>query len=157
MEEERHEIFDFNFFFGGRAKFTVESGASGQHYTYKITKAREADRYFVSLLVGRNNERDYIYLGLADRNKFLVLTANSRMKDDSKPVRVFRWALKCVKNAKALPAGYSIMHEGHCCRCGRILTDPESIRLGIGPECYKKCSSSRSGKYYQQTSLFNSI
>jgi len=27
---------------------------------------------------------------------------------------------------------------GHCCCCGRALTDPQSIELGIGPECRHK-------------------
>ena len=26
----------------------------------------------------------------------------------------------------------------YCRRCGRRLTDPESVVLGIGPECYEK-------------------
>lgn len=25
-----------------------------------------------------------------------------------------------------------------CVRCGRILTDPESVKKGIGPECERK-------------------
>lgn len=31
--------------------------------------------------------------------------------------------------------GYTILRESRCCRCNRKLTHPESIRLGIGPEC----------------------
>ena len=27
---------------------------------------------------------------------------------------------------------------GHCCICGKALTDPISIELGIGPECRHK-------------------
>jgi hypothetical protein len=27
---------------------------------------------------------------------------------------------------------------GHCCVCGKLLTDPESIRNGIGPVCSDK-------------------
>ena len=26
-----------------------------------------------------------------------------------------------------------VWHEGKCCRCGRTLTVPESVKLGIGP------------------------
>jgi hypothetical protein len=25
---------------------------------------------------------------------------------------------------------------GHCCRCGKALTDPVSLERGIGPDCY---------------------
>lgn len=31
--------------------------------------------------------------------------------------------------------GYTVMLAGHCVICNRKLTDPESIRLGIGPVC----------------------
>ena len=30
-----------------------------------------------------------------------------------------------------------IQHIGKCCKCGRPLTDPESIKLGVGPICAK--------------------
>lgn len=33
---------------------------------------------------------------------------------------------------------YGGLHPGHCIECGRELTVPESIILGIGPECYQK-------------------
>jgi hypothetical protein len=28
-----------------------------------------------------------------------------------------------------------IYHEGRCCKCGKRLTTPQSIELGIGPKC----------------------
>lgn len=31
--------------------------------------------------------------------------------------------------------GPPAVRPGHCRRCRRLLTDPESIKLGIGPEC----------------------
>ena len=31
----------------------------------------------------------------------------------------------------------TLQHIGKCCKCGRKLTDPKSIELGIGPECAK--------------------
>tara|TARA_R110000851_G_scaffold268071_2_gene420720 strand:+ start:43559 stop:44137 length:579 start_codon:yes stop_codon:yes gene_type:complete len=34
--------------------------------------------------------------------------------------------------------GYTLLLEGKCVRCNRSLTHPESIRLGIGPECRTK-------------------
>ena len=34
--------------------------------------------------------------------------------------------------------GYTLLLEGRCVRCNRKLTHPESIRLGIGPECRTK-------------------
>jgi len=37
-----------------------------------------------------------------------------------------------------LADGYTLLLEGRCVRCNRKLTHPESIRLGIGPECRSK-------------------
>lgn len=34
--------------------------------------------------------------------------------------------------------GYTLLLEGRCIACNRKLTHPESIRLGIGPECRSK-------------------
>ncbi len=31
--------------------------------------------------------------------------------------------------------GYTVMLSSRCCVCNKALTDPESIRLGIGPKC----------------------
>ena len=33
--------------------------------------------------------------------------------------------------------GFNLHHEGRCCRCGRVLSTPESCDRGIGPECWK--------------------
>lgn len=125
----------------GRAVFTVES-ASGEWYTYKVNRSKGSEQYkpalFVSLLTGPDNTADFTYLGKLDEySGDVVLTAKSKYRLDSTPVKVIRWALRHVWTNKPLPAGYAIRHEGRCGRCGRALTVPESIETGIGPECAK--------------------
>lgn len=40
---------------------------------------------------------------------------------------------------QAHPTAYAAEeNKTTCIRCGRELTDPESVKLGIGPECAKK-------------------
>jgi hypothetical protein len=39
--------------------------------------------------------------------------------------------------------GRKLQEESYCGMCGRTLTDPESIDLGIGPECNRKATNSR--------------
>ena len=39
---------------------------------------------------------------------------------------------------RTLPEQFHVYHSGACGRCGRELTDPESIKLGIGPTCRNK-------------------
>jgi Family of unknown function (DUF6011) len=69
--------------------------------------------------------------------KEVVLTAKSHYTAETVPVRVLRWALVRVWNDLPLPEGYRLHHEGRCGRCGRLLTVPESITSGYGPECVK--------------------
>jgi hypothetical protein len=37
----------------------------------------------------------------------------------------------------ALATGQAAQVEAHCHRCNRLLSDPESVAAGIGPECAK--------------------
>jgi hypothetical protein len=125
------------FFEGGRAIFTV-SNPKGEHYTFQI-KHKKNTPFFVSLLTGPDNTSDFTYLGVyVPQKKTVVLTSKSKFKEDTTPVKVVRWAILKVSNKEITPNGYSIQHEGRCCRCGRMLTTPESIEHGIGPECMKK-------------------
>lgn len=136
MEAIANPITSPKFFEGGKAIFTV-ANPQGQHYTFKI-KHDKGTPFFVSLLTGPDNYLNYTYLGMyIPQNKTVTLTAKSKFKEDSTPVKVIRWAIKMISDNKPLPQGYSIQHEGRCCRCGRLLTTPESIKHGIGPECMK--------------------
>ena len=128
-----NDITDPRFFAAGNSTFTV-SNNKGEHYTFKIMKAEQWEKWFVRLLTGPDNESSYTYLGKFENNR-LEMTAKSKMLPDSKPVQVFNWAIKQVNDRKPLPDGYAIQHCGKCGRCGRKLTVPSSIESGFGPEC----------------------
>jgi hypothetical protein len=134
---------DKNFFFGGNAVFTVESDVTGAHRTYKIRKTKPSPRFpkpacMVFLLVGANNETDYEYIGMVDENTgFFRLTGKSKRNENSPDVVIFKWVMQGVFNGMVLRGG-KIHHEGKCGCCGRTLTVPESIKRGIGPECWSR-------------------
>ena len=131
-----NKINNSNFFTGGNATFTVYNDKN-EHYTFKIKQKKDTP-FFVSMLTGPDNWSNYSYIGLYNSAKNqLNLTAKSKMNFESKPVKVFNWAVKLVANKATMPDGYGIVHEGKCCRCGRKLTTPESVENGIGPECIK--------------------
>lgn len=126
------------FFIGGNATFTV-SNPTGDRYTFRIGRKTEEQPFFVSLLTGSDNENNYTYLGLYNhKSHWVALTPKSKFKEDSLPVKVVRWAIKKITSHSTPPFGYSIIHSGKCCVCGRTLTTPQSIEQGIGPECIKK-------------------
>lgn len=146
-----------SFMLAGNAIFTLQSCKTGARYTYKIHKADEepgkAPTWFVSLLTGPDNLGDYQYLGLISATQsFRIsedgqgstvqtlqfrLTKKSRLPITSLPVLAFRWVFEKLR-AGIEPVGVEIWHAGRCGRCGRVLTVPESIELGLGPECASK-------------------
>ncbi len=132
------------FFLGGNATFTVQSGKTGKHLTFKIRKPEASatypnPAYLVSAMTGTDNESHFTYLGkLCPMTGSISLTPKSKFPNNDERVIVARWALDKVWNDKPVIGGSSIQHEGKCGCCGRKLTNPESLASGIGPECSKK-------------------
>jgi hypothetical protein len=134
-----------HFILGGHAIFTVEvpedaqvRAAAKPHYTFKVSSFEAKDGktlYSVSLLTAPET---YQYVGMVNPNDLtLKMTAKSHFTDDCAPVKLLKWTLKHVADAKDMPVGWKLHHEGRCARCGRTLTTPESIERGFGPECAK--------------------
>jgi Family of unknown function (DUF6011) len=124
----------------GRATLTLTSEETGTRYTFRISAAKDCEtRWFVSLLTGPDNTSDYSYLGMIDGTEFRTTKA-SKFAADSKPVRGFAFFWRHVA-AQLFPPQMQIRHEGRCGRCGRVLTVPESIDSGLGPECRSKMES----------------
>ena len=122
----------------GNATITLESLKSGSHFTYKVrekesTSPNGGTVHFVSLLSGADNENDYRYLGLIREGRF-VLTKNSKVGIDAPSFKAFNYFWN-FDHGDVIPPQLVIRHEGRCGRCGRTLTVPSSIDLGIGPEC----------------------
>lgn len=138
MKQELKNTDIKKFLFAGNATLTIESSATGKHYTYKVKKHKEADIYFVSLLNGPSNESDYAYVGIIKNDKkVFTLTAKSRYTKDATSVKAFTYFFNLVKGNKSLNK-LKVYHSGSCGRCGRKLTTPESIKRGLGPFCAKQ-------------------
>ena len=97
--------------------------------------------HFVSVLTGSDNLNDYTYLGIIKHSingPAFFRTAKSRISEDAPSFQAFVFFWRWVIIAGELPASLEVRHEGACGRCGRALTVPESIDLGIGPDCAEK-------------------
>lgn len=131
-----------DFILAGNATFTLIG--KSQRFTFKVERAdprqgQPQPPYFVSLLTGSNNETDFSYMGLLVPGSDQVRrTAKSRVTVDSLAMKAINWALPILFRGQALPAPAAVIHEGKCGRCGRKLTTPESVALGIGPDCAGK-------------------
>lgn len=131
------------FLTAGRATFTLENTQTEKHQTYRVKRGKPSEQYpnpalFVYALSGPDNERSYSYMGVLDeRTLSLRLTRRSTFAQDDIRVLGFNFVARCVISGRPDSDKVKIHHEGHCGRCGRLLTHPDSIETGIGPECGK--------------------
>ena len=95
--------------------------------------AKDKDKpFFVHILVGPDN---YKYMGfLPDKERPLILIAGKNGMPAAPSFKALQWVFMCINKDK-VPADLKIFHEGTCGKCGRELTVPESIQIGIGPVC----------------------
>jgi len=127
------------FLLSGNATFTV-SNKEGKHYTFNVYKSditassSSNPLFFIKVLTGPDNTNDFTYLGMVLESG-VKLTRASKYTLDSIVYKVADWIVRAIINDGFLPAGYSVNHAGCCGRCGRKLTTPESIKLGLGPVC----------------------
>jgi len=128
------------FAFGGRARFTLVSRASGKRYTYKLSKAKDNDTmFFASILTRGSNDDDaaYDYIGFVRRDgDVATLIAGQKGNPHHPAYQALGWSISRL-TAGAVPDQLEFWHEGRCARCAHPLTDPASIKRGFGPECVK--------------------
>lgn len=126
-----------SFLLSGKAKFTVESLKTNKHYTYRVVKCDDKDMYFVSV----NTEYEaYMFIGNmwadTDLTDFKFMKSK-KLREDSDPqsVVVFKFIIERYLMSDNPHKDIVFYHHGKCGRCGRKLTTPESIKLGLGPYC----------------------
>lgn len=129
------------FILGGNALFTLLSVTTGTRFTYKVLiDSRNNNILRVSMLCGSDNTKDFKMIGQINidpnsgQPEFKSLSVHTR---DIPASIAFSHVFLNLIIQYPMPS-LEIWHSGRCCRCGRLLTVPESIDRGIGPECISK-------------------
>lgn len=130
------------YLFAGRAVFTVSNAKTNEHFTFRVrqraSKFNPDQHVFFISIKDVAVQYGYAFLGmLNERDGSIKATGKAQYHPGQKPYDVAAWATKTVVAGKMIPDNYKIEHAGKCGRCGRALTDPESIKSGIGPDCRK--------------------
>lgn len=103
---------------------------NGRHFTYRIREVKKgglAGSRIIELLTGPDNTSNYKGFGfVTDKGGIRIWT------------RCYTEAF--IKHADLLMGNAQdkvvAWHQaGRCNRCGRLLTDPDSITRGLGPKC----------------------
>jgi Family of unknown function (DUF6011) len=122
------------FVFGGKAVLTLKSVTTGIRFTYRVSISKDNKVFFVSVLTGPDNTKDYLFIGtIFDKQRFSY-SRKSSINPEALSVKAFGWAFGQLVNS-VIGESLEIWHTKQCARCGRPLTVPESIRTGFGPEC----------------------
>ena len=115
------------FLFAGRARFTLVSGASGAHFTYQLQISDDGRVYFVRVRAGD----EWVYIGhIQDGDRARLHRSRGAVGQPPPSFRALAWYLR-----QPMTKAVTFLHAGTCGKCGRELTNPESIATGLGPVC----------------------
>ncbi len=129
------------YIYAGNATVTATSKKTGKSYTFKVSEPKKsggAARFFVSLLTGPDNTADYQYIGFVTPHRVtrkLTLVGGHKGSPNHPAFKAFAWIMQQLSAGDDIPADLELRHEGRCGKCGRALTTPDSIDLGLGPVC----------------------
>ena len=113
---------------------TMTNPETGQHRTVKIRTQKDDAKFapgerIISILSGPCNETDFRGFGFVKKDGRVAVWSRHRGTALEKIARM-------IEDPSRFHArGIEFQVEGRCIKCNRKLTDPESIRLGIGPVC----------------------
>ena len=124
---------------GGNSIFTLYSKKLDIRYTFKIQQDNKNEqRYFAKVLFGPDNTNDYRYIGLFYADTLSLRTSSAAHIPHTAPQFVMlQYFLKIVNGEYPWPETCKFYPSGKCGCCGRVLTTPESIERGFGPECWR--------------------
>ena len=131
-----------SFVLAGNCLFTVANMATGNHFTFRC-QAPEVQRdpkdpvHFVKVLSGPDNTQDYEMIGMLFSGQKYVHWKKSRFGQDCPSEVAFVWLIAQLLRG-TIPDTVKVFHHGYCGRCGKLLTTPESVSLGLGPTCVAK-------------------
>lgn len=126
------------FMLGGKAQFVLWNQESGNRFEYVIKRSSKVETVW-------NVYYDHTYIGsIYTWYEHLQFKIGKGIIPDKLPVKAIMWYLeKLIHNPVSIPDNVVVYHLGMCSVCKRKLKDPESVKRGIGPECWKTILHSR--------------
>lgn len=119
--------------------YTLENKETGTYTTFKIHTVRKGKlegKRLVSRLVGPNNQFSYQGIGFVNDNGTVKLW-NRFNNQKYKQMMNILFSLINNGDDSRFANRVNLKLSKRCIRCNRTLTTPQSIELGIGPECQK--------------------
>lgn len=126
-----------SFLLGGKCECIIRNINTNNSFKFQIksnTESSGGNMYFVYTYVDGKS----VYAGfIGGKKREYTYTQGKKgvLSENEIEIKALMYVLK---NAHKLPDNVEVLHVGKCSRCGRKLTNPDSINIGVGPECIKK-------------------
>lgn len=144
MENFQSEVSDgvLEYILGGYACFSICQNHNGrtESRSFVVKKAKNAktNLYFVSLVDG--GEKPYLgyFTVSADGMVGNLSYGTKKPEADISLGEPLMRTLSRLSKGLPLWEGVRVLYSGKCSCCGRVITDSESIKYGMGPVCRKR-------------------
>ena len=132
------------FILGGKADFTIHrdafNGKKPATFKYRVVANDNNTCWFVYAELNESgdlehNGKNLVYQGYLKRDMSFNVGKKGVADYNKTAIDALLWVLD---KGDKLPYMVHVFHHGKCSRCGRRLTDVESLRCGLGPTCRKK-------------------
>lgn len=143
---ETYELKDLSrvqdYILGGRADFIISDRNIDLHINFKVNiDSKDKNKYYV-----KYKSADWIYIGMINTKTIEIenvllnyplfsLSKKSLTKDQIDKGSIFSILIKYLYYIQTIPRNIQFLYTGRCSICGRKLTDPEYIKIGMGPTC----------------------
>jgi hypothetical protein len=119
--------------------YTLINNEKNTHATVKISTVQKGalkGKRILSLLIGSDNEHSYKGFAFVNDNDMIAVWAKHRTSKFAQIAHIL-FSLCVLDKESPFTNRVTMKVSKRCMRCNRKLTTPESIELGIGPECRK--------------------
>lgn len=125
---------------GGKANFIVKDTNNQDHIEFKVRQdPKNESIYYI-----RYKGIDWYYIGyiIVSQDKALFYPSiKGEMTDDNLlKADIFKKLILYIYHLNSLPKNIEILYTGVCSVCGRKLTDPIYIEIGVGKICLENNS-----------------
>jgi len=112
--------------------FTIKSIKTQKEYSYKINRVCYKNIWYSHIFV-ETQYMDFLYLGYYSNGNLILKGQVNKVPS----AIAIAYVISCIEKneLKYINERTQFFHLGKCIKCGKPLTDSNSIQAGLGPYC----------------------
>jgi|ERR1044072_2455935 uncharacterized CHY-type Zn-finger protein len=142
MEHIINPVYYQDFILSGKPEFTLRSTLTGNEEIFVVKKGLVDKLYWVNNRLRQFIGQIHLLHGASEDVWVFDQKTQDILLGQADQIKIFSWFWNAMILRPHEIRPYDrikvINHSGRCGHCHRELTHPESIPIGIGPDCFKK-------------------